>query len=421
MKKITIQDLKDKNLILYEYVRGSHSHGIATEKSDIDIGGVFIAPPDMIYGMSSEYQSQVADETNDTVYYELGRWFELLLKSNPSALESLFIPENCIRYVHPLIQMVINKKDLFLSQSAFQPFLGYAFQQIKRCRGLNKKIVNPVLDKKNVLDFCTVPWQQGSIPLTKFLEKYNLKQEFCGLTIIPNMRDMYHVYYDWGSHKQLLNENNADDKVKIGLVYACSDLGQIQEPLNPMWVYNNNIYKPIGYKGICNPNDFSKSNDVRLSSIPRYAEPICQMSFNKDGYSTHCIKYKEYKEWEKNRNPGRYESNFNKNYDAKNVAECIRLIHTGIELARGEGFNVYRTWDRDFILDVKNHKFEYDYIIDYAESKRKEMEEAINVSTLKKEVDYNEVNQLLLDIRKKYYYNNKEVVDYIHYVDSNII
>ena len=403
MKKLTIKDLKDKGLIVYEYVRGSHSHGIATEKSDIDIGGVFIAPKEMFYGLSSNYQSQVADDKNDTVYYELSKWFELLLKSNPTALESLFIPQQFINYIHPLIQEVINNRDMFVSKSAFEPLIGYSIAQIKKCRGLNKKINWEIPERKNILNFCSVPWEQGSIPLLKYFEKYGLKQEHCGLVAIPNMRDMYHVFYDWGAHKNEIQ--NDDTKSQMNLVYAASDLKQIHEPLNWVWVYNNesvfnNVYN---YKGICNPDDYSKSNEVRLSSIPKWIDPICQMSFNKDGYSTHCIKYREYKEWEKNRNPIRYESNLKKSYDAKNVGECIRLIHTGIELANGDGFNVYRTWDRDFILDVRNHKYEYEEIIKYVEDKQKEMENAISKSSIKEKVDSEEVNRLLIKIREKYY------------------
>lgn len=403
MKKLTIKDLKDKGLIVYEYVRGSHSHGIATEKSDIDIGGVFIAPKEMFYGLSSNYQSQVADDKNDTVYYELSKWFELLLKSNPTALESLFIPQQCINYIHPLIQEVIDNRDMFISKSAFEPLIGYSITQIKKCRGLNKKINWEIPERKNILNFCSVPWEQGSIPLLKYFEKYGLKQEHCGLVAIPNMRDMYHVFYDWGAHKNEIQ--NDDTKSQMNLVYAASDLKQIHEPLNWAWVYNNesvfnNVYN---YKGICNPDDYSKSNEVRLSSIPKWIDPICQMSFNKDGYSTHCIKYREYKEWEKNRNPIRYESNLKKSYDAKNVGECIRLIHTGIELANGDGFNVYRTWDRDFILDVRNHKYEYEEIIKYVEDKQKEMENAISKSSIKEKVDSEEVNSLLIKIREKYY------------------
>jgi hypothetical protein len=292
---------------------------------------------------------------------------------------------------------------MFISKSAFEPLIGYSITQIKKCRGLNKKINWEIPERKNILNFCSVPWEQGSIPLLKYFEKYGLKQEHCGLVAIPNMRDMYHVFYDWGAHKNEIQ--NDDTKSQMNLVYAASDLKQIHEPLNWLWVYNNesvfnNVYN---YKGICNPDDYSKSNEVRLSSIPKWIDPICQMSFNKDGYSTHCIKYREYKEWEKNRNPIRYESNLKKSYDAKNVGECIRLIHTGIELANGDGFNVYRTWDRDFILDVRNHKYEYEEIIKYVEDKQKEMENAISKSSIKEKVDNEEVNSLLIKIREKYY------------------
>ena len=108
-----------------------------------------------------------------------------------------------------------------------------------------------------------------------------------------------------------------------------------------------------------------------------------------------------YKEWEKNRNPIRYESNLNKNYDAKNIMHCVRLMHMGIELAKGEGFNVKRTWDRDFLLDIRNHKMEYDEIMAYVEEKHKEFNEAIKTSAIKDSIDINFVNDLLIEIRKK--------------------
>ena len=116
MEKLTIQDLRDRGWIAYEYVRGSHAYGLNTETSDKDIGGVFICPPEMLMGLRSNYIEQVADETNDTVFYEFGRWVELLLKANPTALESLFIHKHCIiGDVHPMVQHIINNRDKFLS------------------------------------------------------------------------------------------------------------------------------------------------------------------------------------------------------------------------------------------------------------------------------------------------------------------
>ena len=160
-----------------------------------------------------------------------------------------------------------------------------------------------------------------------------------------------------------------------------------------------NSLTSIGYHGIVDEN--GTSNELRLSSVSKGEKPLCWMSYNQTGYTKHCIDYKNYKEWEKNRNPIRYESNLNKNYDAKNIMHCVRLMHMGIELAKGEGFNVKRTWDRDFLLDIRNHKIEYDEIMAYVEEKHKEFNEAIKTSTIKDSIDINFVNDLLIEIRKK--------------------
>lgn len=58
--------------------------------------------------------------------------------------------------------------------------------------------------------------------------------------------------------------------------------------------------------------------------------------------------------------------------------------------------------DREFLLNIKNHKYEYEEIMSMLEDKEKEMQEAIAKSTIKETVDINLVNNLLLNIR-----NNK--------------
>jgi hypothetical protein len=157
--------------------------------------------------------------------------------------------------------------------------------------------------------------------------------------------------------------------------------------------------KPIGYRGMVG-ND-GKSNELRLSSVAKYERPICYISYNETGYTKHCIDYKNYKDWEKNRNPKRYESNLNKNYDSKNMMHCTRLIHMGIEIANGHGINLERTWDRDLLMNIRNHKLEYDELIAYVDSKQLELEDAMKNSRIKEKVDTNMVNDLLINIRKK--------------------
>ena len=170
--KLTIEELRKKGWIAYEYRRGSHMYHLNTETSDIDTGGVFICPQSYIYGLRSEYPEQVSDEKNDTVFYEFGRWIELLLKSNPTALESLFAPEDCIiGDVHPAVQYVLDHKWDFVSKECFKTFYGYAVSQIGKARGLNKKIVNPVTERKDILDFCYTFKGQGSQPIKEYLKE----------------------------------------------------------------------------------------------------------------------------------------------------------------------------------------------------------------------------------------------------------
>ena len=126
------------------------------------------------------------------------------------------------------------------------------------------------------------------------------------------------------------------------------------------------------------------------------------MTYNKDGYTSHCKRYWEYQDWVKKRNPQRYLENKEKDYDRKNVAHSVRLMHMGIELAKTGKLHVDRTnIDRDFILDIRLGNRTYDEVITYIESKNEEMKEAMENSTLPDHIDVSKVNELLLNIRRE--------------------
>lgn len=427
---MTIEELRAKGWIAYEYIRGSHAYGTNVETSDKDLGGVFICPQEYLLGLRSQYIEQVADEHNDTVFYEFGRWIELLLKSNPTALESLFIPKRCIvGEVHPAVQYIIDHRDEFLSKECFKTLTGYAVSQIHKARGLNKKIVNPVTERKGVLDFCYVPYGQGTKKVADWLRDNGLKQKYCGLVALPNMHDTYGLYYDWGTH--LICEYGADFKNKTNLEEVwdrlCNEQDWFYDFLNKDRVKGTkcfmdslenmiasedgsflsefSVFKniaPYGFTGIVSETE--DSNEVRVCTVPKNLKPMIFMAYNKSGYESHCRDYKEYKEWEQNRNPVRYESNLNKNYDSKNLSHTMRLARMGKELAQGKGFNVDRTnIDRDFLLSIRNHEMEYDEIIALAEKEKKEMEEAIPNSTLPDKLDLDKINKLLIEARKQFY------------------
>lgn len=416
---MTIEELRKSGLIAYEYRRGSHMYHLNTPTSDEDTGGVFICPFDRVIGLRSGYPEQVSDSKGDTVFYELGRWMELLLKSNPSVLEGLFAPDDCvIGDVHPAVRYILQNKELFLSKECFKTFYGYAVSQISKARGLNKKIVNPITERKDILDFCYTFNGQGSQPIKEFLKENGLDQKYCGLVKIPNMCDgnssIYGVYYDWAAYFKFEHIDWCD-LVSLGVESPmlvvkfpfARNIGNREgypggdEAVKILHRIENKEF--FGYSGIVHPDEIEKSNEVRLSSIPKGEEPICVMTYNKNGYESHCRDYKEYKEWEAKRNPVRYESNLGHNYDSKNVMHCMRLVRMAKELARGEGFNVVRTWDRDYLLDIRNHKFEYEEVMAQLEKEKAEMEEAVKTCALPDKVDWGKVNEMLINAREMAY------------------
>ena len=384
----TVQEIENKGLA-YKFIRGSHLYGTNVETSDVDFGGVYIVDNETLMGLPEYYEPQISDEKHDTTYYELGRWVELLMKANPNALESLFAPDEfIIGDIHPAVQLIRDNRDLFVTKECFNSLYGYGKSQISKARGLNKKCVQPVLERKEVLDFCYTFKGQGSQSMKEFLAERGLNQKYCGLVNIPNMKDVYGVYYDFAAYLHFEQPDNWE-KLYHKLVIT-HQWDEIKNRID-----NKEFF---GYSGIVHPD--GKSNEVRLSSIPKGEAPICFMTYNQNGYESHCKKYKEYQEWVEKRNPVRYESNLKSNYDRKNMMHCVRLIHMGKELAEGKGFNVVRTWDREMLLNIRNNKYEYDEIINYVEKLYKETDEMSKTCNLPDTVDKEKVHKLLIEARK---------------------
>ena len=155
MRKYTFEDIKNQGLLIYSYLRGSIMYGTNTPESDRDEGGVYLSPAEQLIGLGLDYQSEIHNETNDIMWYELNKFMNLLLKSNPTVLEALFADGDCILYEHPIMTEIKKYRDKFVTKQCFKPFGGYAVEQIRKCRGLNKKIVNPVTKDLNLLILLT--------------------------------------------------------------------------------------------------------------------------------------------------------------------------------------------------------------------------------------------------------------------------
>lgn len=402
--KDTFKSIRDDGRLLYEYIRGSHLYGLNNEDSDVDSSGVFITKKENLLGLGLDFQELVADERNDTTWYEIGKFMSMLITSNPSVIESLFVPEDkVLTKPHPALEPLFANRDAFVTKQCFNPFIKYAIEQIRKARGLNKKIVNPVTERLTPFDFAYTFYKQGSTKIKNWLENRGLNKDFCGLVRIPNMHDTYGVYYDWGAHFEANNIKSASDFIHTGgkafeFAVEFYDLLFKENGVKEWFDKNKEV---IHYRGMCLDN----STDMRGSSVSKGEKPLVHMVYNESGFKDHCKKYKEYKDWERDRNPKRYESNLNKNYDSKNMMHCMRLMHMGYEIASGQGIILDRNvaGDRELLMNIRNHKFEYDELMEIVTADEAKLHEAVANSTIKESVDIDTVENVLLEIRNRFY------------------
>lgn len=386
---------KDPNAIpLYIVVRGSHAYGTNIESSDVDYSGVYIQSKEDIFGFN--YKEQINDDKNDIVLYEIKRFFELLKSNNPTILELLNTPEDCILYKDPIFDEIIKNSDKFITKKCSKSFGGYAIQQIKKAKGLNKKQnwERSKIVKKDILDFCYVIINNKSIPWKQWNnEMYDVK--FCGVTNINNAKDLYNVYYDRTSELCYSKRHPKKERDK-----------------NINILLNSNMDRKLislGYKGLVksdenDSNNYGLSNQLRLSSIPKGEKAICIISYNKDGYTEHCKDYKEYNEWLEKRNVQRYVDvkNHGQKIDGKNMMHCARLLDMCIEIIKGDGINVRRPNPED-LLNIRKGKLNLDELISIYDNKIKEINELFKTSSLPDSIDDEYVNKLLTTIRSSIY------------------
>jgi uncharacterized protein len=352
---MTLEQLNtNESHLLFKCISGSHAYGLALPTSDTDIKGVYVLPKVEFYGL--HFTDQINNVSNDIMYYEVKKFIELILKNNPNMLELLNTPDECVLHKHPLMDLI--EPSMFLSKLCNQTFGQYAYAQIKKALGLNKKILNPIDKKrKGILDFCYVVQGHQSVPAIAWLHEQQFKQEECGLVRIDHIRDIYALYHQ-----------SQTDKMFLG-IYA---------------------------------ND--KADDVRLSSVPAGLTPKAILHFNKDGYSMYCKEYRQYWDWVNDRNDERYETTVShgKNYDSKNMMHVFRLLNMAEEIALYNKVIVRRK-EGDWLLRIRAGEFLYEDLVKQAEEKIQKVDELFKKSDLPEAPATEVAEKLLVRIRGEFY------------------
>ena len=325
-----MKDYVRDNLIVL-YVGGSHAYGINTETSDTDIRGMFRDSLDMVLGY--EKIEQLENATKDITIYAVSKLLKLIIEQNPNAQEALWVDEEEILFANETYWYLRSIRDSLLSKLSKFKYSGYAISQLKRIKGHNKW-----LDKEQTGKFDTKPH------IAQYIIHVNNATGMVGKADYKNFKTGEIGFYLLDSPQYYYT------KVKDEIYNVWWDNDKSDYPL----IQDGNNYIPV--------QEFWKETSQYNGII----------WFNKSQFQLDLDEYNNWKKWKENRNDTRHELEKKFGFDTKHAGHTFRLLKTGCEILEGKGVMVKRP-DKEFLLEVRNGKYTYEWVVSEAEKYDKEI------------------------------------------------
>lgn len=122
--------------ILLRGIVGSNAYGLATRDSDVDYMAVFMEPKETFLGLHLVQDKDLTvhntSDEKDLTAHEIGKFMRLALKSNPSILELLWLPDWAYTHISSQGEALLDSRHWFASAELVKnAYLGYATQQFK--------------------------------------------------------------------------------------------------------------------------------------------------------------------------------------------------------------------------------------------------------------------------------------------------
>jgi DNA-binding Xre family transcriptional regulator len=415
--KTPIELIKD-NLIV-KHLAGSYSYGTNTDTSDIDYRGIFVADP--VYIRTPFFNITETKDTSeeDTVIYELNQFMRLVIDCNPTVLESLFVDKTHIVYTTPAYELLRSYAHKLLCSKIAFTTSGYAKSQLNRLSRHTRQATRlPILTKlckllqvaydDKLIDNVFIVRECGNLVFDFMMTNGYLTDQ--GDPIISTLDQLYVRYnvlhtdrdqikiickpqqknftslIQWFDANTLLSSEFTIDDYNIGHI------------LIPYGTCTYGIYKSPSctiYDGVGNLIDADDYNMIEVAG----ALPLVLIRFNKSEYDQINDGYVKFWEWRSNRNPTRLAMEESFNYDGKHAMHLVRLLRIGEEVLTTGDYNVTRHDARE-LLDIRDGKWTYDELVEYAEEKDNHIRTVLYHSThLPKTPDYKLAAKLIIDVQ----------------------
>ncbi|MBD2580098.1 nucleotidyltransferase domain-containing protein [Oscillatoria sp. FACHB-1406] len=352
--------LEVENRTILLALTGSRGYGLATETSDYDYRGVFIATQPYYLGFKDIEQkdSGWTEEAGnfeflgqDTAIYELRKFLKLSVDNNPNILELLWFKD----YAHltEVGKVLLANRRMFLSKRVKSTYTGYGYAQIKKLESHRRWLLDPPTQKPTPAEFGL----QDTPPLS-----------------ISDMNSFLQYLY-----------------------LLVRDRIQFLEPAGELYRL---LTAEIDYKGVLKQYDLPEETLAYTQKLAHTSKDFIKLLQLSQRYHKAVQEYKNYQQWKKNRNPARAAMEAKVGYDCKFAMQAIRLLKTGIEVLETQQVIVDRreAGDAEELLAMKQGKYSYDEIMAIANQLYQQLDVACKNSTLPPIVDREAASELCVEL-----------------------
>ena len=410
------QELADKYCI-FKCTAGSHAYGTAIPGvSDIDTRSIFIAPPEYILSCVNSIE-QVESSEEDATSFELRKFMKLAAECNPNIIELLFTDDKNVQFLDWPMKMLRDNRHLFLSKKAKFTFSGYSMSQLNRIRGHHKWITQEVkaVEKLRALyaeGKISLEWLQKNFTestcqklantecntighvFTDHMDNYLQDQEIQLISTLPPHLSNFCKYID-------MTGNIYDDGVQIRRISPFYFLAETFGQSIFRVYYSPEFFKEkLGF--------FSKEGlqlryiDATQDVLDDKAEFAGTLVVNIEELKKNHKNWKQYWDWKNHRNETRAALEEKFKFDTKHAMHLVRLLKMCQEILTEGVVRVHRP-DAQELLDIRNGKFDYEWLIKWAEETDQSLNAAYEASTLQYSADYAAIDALYREIVLKYW------------------
>jgi len=460
--KLILFNLKGSRFYNTHFEKGEHPFDPEYE-SDYDYTGVYIPFNDDILGLNSDFiLSEINPNTekdandrmhlikqineslnmnipldNDISLYSVKKFLKMASENNPNIMDTLYIDEDSTYYKDELWDIILSKRDMFLSKVAFKTFSEYAKGQFYKMKQHHKMIVK--YPKVNIIanlvkdaylaDDINYQWindnfsgdlaqlatgltQQDAnkikiskhpLSFAEFAEKYVPSDININLYRRPLLIDFIHIKDDYAK-KYNVNSNLGEIKGLSKHTWKDKTISEVLFELASFRTLGQGVYnifeKP---ESKYNGGIFGKDGNIRSNDPKEVGEnKLFSILVQKNEYKTAGDEIQKLWYWKKNRNPKRSILEEKFGYDTKNALHLVRLLIGAKNILKDHDYKPRLSGSQlEEVKSVLVGKFSYDEIVEFSNKHNDELTKSAHTSTLKDSVDLTEVNKVLLEIIHK--------------------